>query len=138
MITLTDELRIGHPVIDHDHQKMIDIINEFIAHEGDHNEPQLLHNTLKSLVDYARDHFEREEKIQKEAMYPYVEMHKAEHKLLLAQVAEMARSFFVKKTKPLDQSALSDVRKLLQHWLVDHIKKFDTNMREWVALATQD
>jgi len=46
--------------------------------------------------------------------------------------------YFVQKTKPLDDAALADVRKLLRHWLIDHIKKFDTNMREWVQPATPD
>jgi len=137
MLTLTDELRIGHPVIDNDHQRLIDIINDFTERENGHNEPALLHGTLKSLIEYAREHFEREQRIQAEAMYPYTEMHKAEHKVLLLQVTEMAKTYFVAKTKPLDQAAMAELRNLLRHWLIDHVRKFDTNMREWVAPAKQ-
>jgi len=53
-------------------------------------------------------------------------------------VKDLASVYFVQKTKPLDDAALADVRKLLRHWLIDHIKKFDTNMREWVQPATPD
>lgn len=136
MIVWSEDLRIGHPVIDQDHQKLIEIINEFFARQGKDDEKKVLNDTFRGLLDYARAHFEREQKIQHEAMYPYLAMHAAEHKKLLNQVKEMASAYFVKKTKPLDEAALADVRQLLRHWLIDHIKKFDTNMREWVQPAT--
>ena len=138
MITWNEELRIGHPVIDSDHQKLIEIVNSFFARQGKSDEKQILNDTLRSLLDYAHEHFEREQKIQKESMYPYLDMHAREHTLLLNQVKDLASLYFIKKTKPLNEAALADVRELLRHWLIDHIKKFDTNMREWVQPAMQD
>jgi len=72
MISWTEELRIGHPVIDDDHHKLIEIVNEFFARQGGDDEKRILNDTLRSLLDYAHAHFKREEKIQKEAMYPYL------------------------------------------------------------------
>jgi hemerythrin len=132
MLTLTDDLRIGHPVIDADHQKLIDIINEFIEHSKDANNEKIMHETLRGLFSYGRDHFAREEKIQKECMYPYHEMHAHEHNALLEQVQDIARTYFIAKSRPLNSRSISELNELLKIWLIGHVKKFDTNMREWV------
>jgi hemerythrin-like metal-binding protein len=94
---------------------------------------EIMHNTLKSLIVYTREHFSREEKIQRECMYEYYEMHKREHSAIVAQVEEMARDYFMNKTKKIDQKAMSDLNDFMKFWLTNHIKKFDTNLRPWVA-----
>ncbi|KIL99148.1 Chemotaxis regulator - transmits chemoreceptor signals to flagelllar motor components CheY [Paramagnetospirillum magnetotacticum MS-1] len=132
MLELTDDLRIGHPVIDADHQRLIEIINEFLEHSNEVN-PQILHETLKSLLAYGREHFAREEGIQRQCLYPYQQGHSNEHKSLLDQVREIARAYFVAKTKPLNATSVQDVNELLKAWLIGHVKKFDTSMRDWVA-----
>lgn len=133
MIKWSEELRIGHPVIDGDHQRLIEIINEFLGNEGKGDDAQVLNATLKSLIAYTQEHFEREIKIQKESGYPQVKMHEAEHKLLVTQIRVLAQELFVSKKRPINKAALDDVRLLLRHWLIDHIKNFDTHMRGWVG-----
>jgi hemerythrin len=70
-------------------------------------------------------------------MYPYAPMHMEEHKRLISQVEDMARTYFIVKATPIDGTAIKEMNDLLKVWLVDHIKKFDTNMRDWVAPADQ-
>jgi hemerythrin len=132
MIKLTPDLLIGNATIDHDHEKLVKIINEFLEHSKSISNVELMSETLKSLLEYTKFHFEREEKIQKECMYPYHEMHRHEHKALVMQIQEMARTYFIEKTKPVDNNSISMLNQLLKTWLFDHIKKFDTNMRQWV------
>lgn len=133
MIKWSEELRIGHPVIDNDHQKLILIINEFLGNEGKVDDTQVLNRTLKSLIEYANAHFAKEIQIQRESGYPQVAMHEAEHKVLLTQIKAMAKDLFIDKNRQIDRNALDDMRRILRHWLIDHIKNFDTHMREWVA-----
>ncbi|EME71482.1 hemerythrin [Paramagnetospirillum caucaseum] len=133
MLELTDDLRIGHPVIDADHQRLIEIINEFLEHSKTENNSQVLHETLKSLLAYGRDHFAREERIQRQCLYPHQQGHHHEHKSLLDQVREIARTYFIAKTKPLNQASVTEVNELLKAWLIGHVKKYDTSMRDWVA-----
>ena len=137
MITLTEDLRIGHPNIDQDHQRLVGIINEFLEQANAGDNSRIMHETLKSLLVYSREHFQREEKIQRECMYPYAPMHMEEHKRLISQVEDMARTYFIVKATPIDGTAIKEMNDLLKVWLVDHIKKFDTNMRDWVAPADQ-
>lgn len=133
MIKWSEDLRIGHPVIDSDHQRLIDIINEFLANEGKADDALVLNTTLKSLIKYSNEHFAREIQIQKESGYPQVTMHEAEHKVLLAQIKVLAKELFVDKNRHADKKALEELKVLLRHWLIDHIKNFDTHMRGWVV-----
>jgi hemerythrin-like metal-binding protein len=96
-----------------------------------------MHETLKSLLVYSREHFQREEKIQRECMYPYATMHAEEHRRLISQVEDMARTYFIVKESLIDGAAIKVMNDLLKVWLIDHIKKFDTNMRDWVIPADQ-
>jgi hemerythrin len=133
MLELTDDLRIGHPVIDADHQRLIEIINEFLEHSKTVDNAKVLHETLKSLMAYGKDHFAREERIQQECLYPLQSGHVHEHANLLDQVRDIARTYFVAKTRPLTADSVIEVNELLKAWLIGHVKKFDTGMREWVA-----
>jgi hemerythrin len=133
MLELTDDLRIGHPVIDADHQRLIEIINEFLEHSKTGDNHKLMHETLKSLLAYGREHFSREERIQRQCMYPHQAAHFHEHRALLDQVIETAREHFIAKTRPLTEASLADLNELLKSWLLGHVKKYDTGMRSWVA-----
>ncbi|WP_106003014.1 bacteriohemerythrin [Magnetospirillum gryphiswaldense] len=132
MIKLTPDLLIGNTTIDKDHEKLITIINDFLEHSKSLNNAKLMSDTLKALLDYTKFHFEREERIQKECMYPYHDMHLHEHNALVMQIQDMARTYFIEKSKPLDQHSVNILNQFLKTWLIDHIKKFDTNMRQWV------
>ena len=133
MIKWSEELRVGHPVIDSDHQRLIDIINEFLENEGKTDDAIVLNATLKSLIKYSNEHFAREIQIQKESGYPQVSMHEEEHRVLLVQIKILAKELFINKNRLTDKNALNEARAILKHWLIDHIKNFDTHMREWVA-----
>ena len=138
MIVWNEEYRIGHPVIDGDHQELINIINDFHNKSNDGQEEKLLHETLKRLLSYGKEHFAREERIQKECMYPYLDMHSAEHKVLIAQISDMARTYFIDKTQPIDQRSISYMNQFLNNWLIGHIKKFDTNIRGWLETGFEN
>ena len=144
MIHLTEDLMVGHSIIDGDHQRLIEIINEFIEKSTVHvifegstqgEYAKVMNVALKSLIAYTQDHFAREEKIQKESGYPHFEMHSHEHRVLVVQLKNIARKYFVSKSKPLGKDALIELQKFMNFWLTDHIRKFDCGMREWVSSA---
>jgi hemerythrin len=138
MIALSEDLRVGHPTIDDDHQALIDIINRFLAQAQSMAKPELMHKTLKALLAYGQEHFSREEQIQKECMYPYADMHREEHRCLIVQVKDMAKTYFIDKRLSIDSAAVARMETFLRGWLVSHIRDFDTNMREWIVPARQD
>ncbi|WP_173984343.1 bacteriohemerythrin [Magnetospirillum sp. SS-4] len=142
MLCLTDDMQIGNAVIDEDHRRLVGIINQFLDASAVHTEfdgstaieyATVMHKTLKSLISYSKEHFEREERIQRECMYEYHDMHVHEHRAIVAQLEEIARTYFVNKSKPLNKGALNELNGFMKHWLINHVKKFDTNMRKWVC-----
>ncbi len=132
MLKLTDELRIGHDLIDGDHQKLIDIINEFQEHSRVIENERLMHETLKALLTYGREHFEREEAVQRSILYPMQRKHFHEHKFILDQIHDIARSYFVTKSRKINTESIAELNSFLKLWLVGHVKNFDTVMRDWV------
>jgi hemerythrin-like metal-binding protein len=66
MLQMIDDLRIGHPIIDMDHQRLFDIINDFNRHSTSLSNERMMHQTLKALHKYGEEHFLREQKIQLE------------------------------------------------------------------------
>ena len=142
MLQLTEDLIIGHPVVDADHQRLIEIINEFIEKSTVHvifegstasDYAKVMNSALRSLIAYTEDHFAREEKIQQECGYVHYEMHSHEHRVLVVQLKNIARKYFVSKSKPLDKNALIELKNFMNFWLTDHIRNFDCKMREWIS-----
>ncbi|KIM00785.1 Chemotaxis regulator - transmits chemoreceptor signals to flagelllar motor components CheY [Paramagnetospirillum magnetotacticum MS-1] len=142
MLKLTQDMMIGHPIIDADHKKLISIINQFLVTakicetlegEVDGQNEAAMHVTLKQLIAYTHEHFEREEKIQRECMYPYFEMHVREHRVLKTQLEEMASSYFIAKSRKVNRQSLNEMSEFLRMWLFNHIMKFDMNYRDWVC-----
>lgn len=133
MLVLTDEYRVGHSVIDGDHEKLIEIINTFHTCAATQSEQEVLHQTLKKLLDYGREHFVREQKIQQECKCPDVAMHAMEHSGMLEQIKDMAKAYFVDKSIDINSKALADMSDFLNKWLIEHIAKFDLKMKKWVT-----
>lgn len=133
MLVWREELSVGNEQIDADHKYLIAIINDFEATVQQWPEEKVIHGVLIKLHDYALAHFEREQVIQQDNHYPFREEHKREHRMLLAQVVDMATKYFIKKTEPVTKDALDGVAEFLKHWLIDHIIKSDLRMRPYVG-----
>lgn len=138
MTLIWDEsLCLGHPVLDADHKKLFEIINQFEEHSRDWSQPKLMHETLKSLLMYAYEHFGREQRVQTEIRYPYAEIHKAQHAGLLQQVEALAKGLFVTKEVPITAESLDYMNRFLRLWLTDHVRQFDMTMKPYIEKASQ-
>ncbi|WP_161539619.1 bacteriohemerythrin [Paramagnetospirillum kuznetsovii] len=133
MLKMTDDLRIGHPIIDMDHQRLLDIINDFNRLSVSLTNKRMMHQTLKALHKYGEEHFLREQKIQIEFGYPYCNGHAAEHKKLTDQIAALATDFFINKSKQLDLNAIIYLNQFLEDWIVRHVKKHDMTMQHYLV-----
>ena len=132
MLMWREDLSVGHPDIDNDHQRLIAIINDFQNTVSKWPPERVIHEALIGLHDYAVQHFQREEAIQAACSFPFAKEHREEHADLLATVDAEARSLFVQKTKPITAEALQFVTDLLKRWLIEHIIKSDLKMRDYL------
>ena len=120
-MTWTKEMSVSVAVLDDDHKKLIDIINEL--HDGimaGHNK-EILSLVLTQLVDYTRFHFAREEEFFVKANYQDVSTHKMEHASFICRISNLQERF---KTAPVVMLDL-ELMSFLRNWLLIHIQGSD-------------
>ena len=117
-IAWTSELETGIKVIDGQHRRIVDYINEL--HDAKvAQDRNMVGDVINELVDYTVSHFSFEESLMEQANYPFVGPHKKIHELFVKKVTG-----FVERFKA-GEDVLDDVLVMLQKWLVNHIKNED-------------
>ncbi|TCT20655.1 bacteriohemerythrin [Thiobaca trueperi] len=111
-------LSVGVDVIDGQHQRIVDYINDLHLAKQEQNRDKVS-TILTALVDYTRTHFVFEEDIMKQSRYPLAESHKKVHDAFILHINEYIRQH--ESGKDVTPKLLSE----LQIWLTNHIKKDD-------------
>lgn len=122
----TDQLNIGVEVIDQQHRRILDYINQLDnAHESIFSSKEM-GKLIHELVDYTVSHFGFEESLQEESGYPFLKAHKKVHELFTRRVSEFQTRF--------DQgdNVSKELHSLLVSWLINHIKVDDADYVESV------
>ncbi len=110
----------GLPLIDNQHKKLIDIINDLFAHMKDGGDRMLLGQIIDQLKDYTVNHFRTEEDLMKKTNYKEYQAHKRVHDTFVQKVSEN-----LDKLKNGERVSPADLYKFLKNWLVDHIERED-------------
>ena len=119
-IKWTDDLNTGIEVIDKQHMRIVDYINDLEnAHQK--QDKEAVRQVLDDLVDYTLSHFAFEESLQEEAGYKYCKPHKKVHELFVRRVNEYMERF------KLGDDVSAEIHKLLSSWLINHIKRDDAD-----------
>jgi hemerythrin len=118
-ITWSEKLNTGITVIDKQHRRIVDLINELhLAHERGSGR-DAIGKVIRAMIDYTITHFTFEEELQSEAGYQFSKAHKRVHEMFIKKVLEYEERF-----KAGEDIAL-EVSEMLQKWLVNHIKSDD-------------
>lgn len=119
-----DELSVGNVIIDRDHKKLINIINQVeVALAKDDN--TVLTQQLDSLFDYSKTHFDHEERIARAVEYMKTgTLHQAHEELLtrLNVFKQQVGDNWTPEAKDVFCS-------MLRAWLIDHVIKEDMLMK---------
>ena len=129
------QMSVGNLIIDLDHRILICMINmvEYALKEPD--DLTQLRDAFDQLADYAREHFEREERIQYKVGYRHYMDHKQAHQKLLARLDEVVSDIeAMKSTAELSKKSASIVQ-LLRDWLLDHVLKEDMKMKPELEIS---
>jgi hemerythrin len=130
-ITWSSELEIGIPVIDAQHQRIVEYINIVESIQKNKSRKELL-AVMDELVDYTLSHFAFEESLMEEAGYPFTTAHIKVHQL------------FAKRVGSFQQRAVSgeniteELLHVLKAWLVNHIKRDDHDYSELVKANMEE
>ena len=127
MLQWRDALAVGHPNIDGDHQRLLNLINLFETADEENIEKSLF-----ELVQYTRAHFAREEAFQRQVNFPDAVRHKGLHDALAKEAETLLHLW---ETSPRGgQAALTQrIAPFLRGWLIDHIINEDLRLKPYLA-----
>ena len=120
LIKWDSSLSVNIRLIDQQHQKLVDLVNQLYQALKSGKGGEVLAEILGSLVDYTQRHFAEEERMMRAHDYPETEQHLAAHAELIRQVGE-----FKAKLAQGTVSISSDLFNFLKSWLLHHIKQED-------------
>ncbi len=123
-------MSVGVDVIDNDHKKLLNLINEmdYIIHADVTQKYGAIESVISELIDYTIYHFDREEKLMEVCGYPELEKHKRVHESLKSQVQTYMDSY----QRTPQQFKPEAMRIFLNLWLVDHIMSMDKDYESWM------
>jgi len=116
----SSDLDTGIDVIDKQHRRIVDYLNELNDANGRGDVAATIH-VLNELVDYTITHFAFEEELQERAEYPFLKAHKRVHEIFAKRVAEF------QKRAEAGENVAPELLSMLKIWLVNHIKGDDAD-----------
>ena len=130
-IAWTNELVIGIPVIDAQHQRIVEYINSVERVQGSKDQ-DALGSVLDELVDYTLSHFAFEENLMQEAGYPFANAHIKVHQLFTKRVEN-----FQTRAR-MGEDITTELLHVLKAWLVNHIKRDDKDYSDLVRANMEE
>lgn len=128
-ITWNDSYSVGVVLIDNQHKRLINIINELSDAMGAGKGKDVLGKVLQELIQYVNTHFKTEEDYMVKYSYPEYEAHRYEHEKLTDEIKRFYEDFNAGRALLTIQ-----IMNFLRNWLMDHIvvkdKKFGKFLNE--------
>lgn len=124
-IEWTRDLAIGIPVIDGQHRRIVDYINELDTIVGS-DDRGTVGRVLSDLVDYTYSHFAFEEALMEEAGYDFLSIHRGSHQAFCSRLDQLRRRF------DEGEEVAAELAAMLGHWLIHHIRHDDDSYADLV------
>jgi hemerythrin len=118
LIVWTNDLNTGIEVIDNQHKRIVDYINQ-LADAIQQLNRLAVGPVLDELVDYTVSHFAFEESLQEEAGYELAPLHKTAHDRFAKRVVKY------QERHNAGEDIAIELHSMLNTWLVHHIKRDD-------------
>ena len=127
-IVWTDDLDTGISVIDKQHHRIVQYINDLDDISATHDRDQLA-AVLQDLVDYTLSHFAFEESLMEEAEYLFVNGHKKVHEMFTRRISDFMQRF------KMGEDITEELLTMLRSWLINHIKTDDNDYADIVRAS---
>ncbi|MFH1157203.1 MAG: hemerythrin family protein [Pseudomonadota bacterium] len=127
-----NEMSVGNTTVDNDHRYLIGLINSFERSMDTFENTANLLVALRQLEEYARQHFDREEKFQESIKYPGLAKHRESHGMLVSQLKDLTAA--VTSRDSLEKGGMNKQQfiEFLRHWLIDHVIKEDLLFKPYI------
>lgn len=120
----TQQLSIGVEPMDHDHQKIIALMNELEKAYSSNASFSAQDRAFKNLAEFTRKHFRDEEAYMESIDFPQLASHKMIHEKLLGNMEDHYLAF--RQSQKLDEQVFT----FLRFWLKSHICGIDRKYAE--------
>lgn len=131
MFVWREDMSVGNAKIDNDHKYLISIINTIEAALNCEAPVKVLMVYVSELIDFGKEHFEREELYQEEINFPHQGTHEIYHKGLTERIEMIRKNLMSQADSEAYQFTTPRLVKILRDWLVDHFQHEDMKMKEY-------
>lgn len=129
-ITWSAILSVGVEEIDEDHRKLVGIFNELNHAVTNGESADYVAATFDELVNCTEWHFSHEERLMLKHRYPEIDLHRAEHRELIA-----AAQHLLGMLVQADRTVASAEIEFVERWLTEHILTADQRLGAFLAKA---
>lgn len=127
----TDDLETGIQVIDEQHKRIVEYINE-LHQASETGDKKRVQQVLEGLLDYTITHFQFEEQLQEKANYPFLRAHQRVHEIFMKRIAAF------RERAEKGENIIPELLSMLKVWLSSHIKGDDRDYVESVRKVVGD
>ncbi len=128
-MTWKNEYAIGVQEIDLQHKALCDAIDNLMDACKTGKGRNEIVSTINFLFDYTKRHFKDEEAIQQKCGYPKTKEHKAMHEEFIVKLTGIKDDII---KNGINISSVSQVNMLITNWLINHIKKVDKEIAQYI------
>ncbi len=125
LIEWKDEFSVGVPDVDHEHQKLITLINDLHNAMSSDSRDVTVMDFLGEIYAHVSAHFALEEKIMRERKYDQYAEHKAEHEALLDQLRDIMDNY--EENATFSDEAFATV---VEKWFTEHFRTRDARLHK--------
>lgn len=126
LVQWKDKYRIGIASIDHEHQALIQLINDLYAHVQGSADKDAVAAFLGEVNAKISAHFALEEKIMRERGYDQYAEHKADHERLLDGIRDIMDGYDRGIYSAYDEALAAHLR----DWFAEHFQTKDARLHK--------
>lgn len=124
-----EQMSVNNLIIDQDHRYLLCLINTVELSLRHPESTDHLRIALEQLAQYAREHFDREERIQYAIKYSHYVEHKLAHQGLMERLAGLTERILAERGDQHLSGDPAELTQLLRDWLLDHVLKEDMKLK---------
>ena len=130
MVELTETFMLECEELDWDHKRLAEMVND-ITEDIEKGETENCSSKVLNFVNFAKEHFSREEKMLKKAGYPDLYKHHEHHKRLISKMEHIQEFAASVETNEIARSSL---KKELVFFLMDDLITTDLDFKTYVDI----
>lgn len=129
LIQWKDEFTIGIQSVDHEHRRMVEMINKLHGKLAEDADRDTVADFLGEIHALISAHFALEETEMREMAYDEFEVHKADHEDLLDQIRDMMDELEQDRTGAVTRT----LGERLNHWFTEHFRTHDARLHAFLT-----